>query len=1370
MPDDIDRLIALLNSTEKSERRKAIKALKEAGKEACVPLLKALNSPDETVRQSASEVLGLNCAESINTFLNLLKTGSVNARDGAARTIGFISKEGVAVNEQLYAMLLDDNFKSREGAALALGYSAGPYAPGMLCSLLADSNKNVREQAANSLDRIGWKSGSQTEKAYYNLVKEDWDSLEKQGEYAIPALEFGIRISDAKARKKIANVLSKIKSQNANSLLNLLLEDSDSGVRLACVTSIAEKRDASLFSLLVECMNDTDPDVRIEASWALEKAGWKPEKYSEKTKSLMLRGYYREVERIGEGAIPSLVEFLGDDIFQNRENAYKILYTYGKPGIDAIKTASGSSNPAIQKGALEALAYVREQEIKNEEKRAEDILNNQKQNFEPNSYEYWEEILIKAGFGAEMTKVFANSFSQKDPVVRIVAVENLKKFGKCSSDILFLLTGDENENVRIASIETLGEIYEKKSIPVLLNLIEDDNEKIRQACAYSLGKLHDPATIPVLIRHFQDTDENVRRECSSAVAKTGNTAIPFIQNMIFHPNHLIRISSIRSLGEISDPAGIPLATRSLNDTDENVRREAMDALLKFSNFMFNFLMMEIHRVCIQGTKMEKLGMLSVLSKTGDLRVVSYVKEYLRDEDEEIRRNAKTILEIFTEKEIKIEREKLKEHIGKTAKLLRRKLTLDDIETLLDRLLNSDDSDTLDILKKKLNAKEIEELIKQARSDKKKDTSKLLGKKLNQEEIDELLSRSVYVENNKTTQLLGKKLTQDEIDELITNASSKEDEQVAKNIKKQLTQNEIDDIIKKELEIRKKVAMEVSRLIVGLKSEDARVREEYADKIVNIGEPAVEPLLTNLNNNTPKMQDIILNLLIRTGKPGIRGMIRVLNYGKPEIKIIVAESIAGISDNEAANALHDRIYTEKDPDVKRVFVECFGKLSDSRVFDIMNYALMDKNPGVRAEAVKILARLNDRRAIEPLILLFEDQNLQIRDMASSALVSYNKSAEKPLLEALRSDKNDSFKELAANTLESAGLAPKEKDDLVRFLIAKNRWEDISSTGQTAIRPLSEVLSDLYSAKRMNALDAIIAVGTDLSVAPLLHALFDMDEEIAEKSHKALLKLGMTALPKLKDAMDNTPDELQKESLRDLVIKIEETEKIAKLISDKKWDELERCGPKALNQISVLLTDKNSDTRISAVRIIGRINTDESHRYLTPALFDKSTTVSNLAKAYLIKAGISAITTLEAYLKSPGFFGDKAVVENLIKTIRHNEKIRSFIINDDWAGLKREGGSAFSALSALLKSKNPEKRYNAALLIAEINSPKAVLELVNALFDSDEKVSGAAESSLLKKGKKAIPILMQSEDKQTDEEKRKIIRDVVGEIEELFKSDE
>ncbi|MBP2132512.1 HEAT repeat protein [Methanomicrobium sp. W14] len=1359
MSDEISILIGSLDSHDKKKRREAIKKLKNMENAASVPLLKSLGSESVNVRSAAAEILGTYERNFFSTFLNLIKNGNENTRDGAARTIAWIVRNNSQTYENVSAMAMDKDYRLRQGSAVVLGYitPSTKTVINTLLYLLRDENINVRAKSAESLDSLHWKTENQTEKAFYYLAKNEWESLGKTGIHALPALNLGIKTPDPGIKKRIAVILGGIDSKNANSLLKILLEDSDKEVRQSAVAAISEKRDTSLYPLLIQSMNDSDNDVRVEASWSLKKAGLKTENVLEAAKAMMLRGNYRDVEKLGEKAIPVLIEFLGDDIPETRRKSGELLYSIGKPGTDAIKAAKNGPDQKIKCGAIEALSYIKEkkkEEPENNTTDKKDSINKP----EFNSTEYWEDILKKSEFDTETIHKFSQALSDKDYVVRIIAVENLKKYGKKSYEIFCLLAEDENTSLKASSIEALGDIYEKKAVPLLLKTIDDEDGGVRKASAYSLGKIHDITTIPALIRHFSDSEDYVREECSNSVAKIGNSSIPFLENMVSNSNELVRISSLSALGDISDPSGIPPVTRSLNDPEQSVREKAMEALLKYSNFMFNYLMKEVHRVEIQGTKMEKLGMLSVLSKIEDTKIVPYVREYALDNDYEVKRNARAILDIFTEREFKREKEIIRQSNRKTADLLRRKLNPDELDSLLDRILNSKDTDAMQILEKKFSQDEIIRLTGKTYSAKKNETSKLLGKKLTQDEIDELLHRSVYLKNKKTTVLLGKKLTQNEIDDLIQQANSKKEETAAKDIKKQLTQNEIDAIIKKELEIKKKAAIKVSSLLIGLKSDNLSTSRKFSDEIAETGEPAVEPLINAMNNADQSLQEKISGVLIKIGKPGIRGMIRTLNYGKPEIRTEVAKKIPDTHDSEAFSALHDRIYTENDPAVEMVYLKSFFKTKDKRVFDVLKFSLKDKDSRVRLTAVNLLAELNDDRSFELLISLFDDSNETIREKAVKGLVKYGNAVQKPLITALKSEKNSRYKENAAKALEITKTVPKNADDLVYYMIARNMWSDILKLGQTSIQPLYSELKNPYSEKRKNALSIIIKTGTEESVRPLSDALSDMDEEISCLAKKALTEMGQTALPALKTIAEEKSDYNNRAVIEEIIHKIEQNEKIKFYIQNREWDKLEVIGPGAISLISRLLYDKNDETRLNAVRTIGRINTRESLDPLIKALDDKKIKISGTAQVYLVKYGTDAVFSLNEKIKNSPDEKNTAA-KNTISLIEQNERIKHYIQSENWVALREEGLMGLNAAKSLLKSKDPKKRLNAVFVISGINRPESIYELINALFDEDDKVSDSAEESLLDLGEKAVPMLILAEKNADNQKKKEILHLVI-----------
>lgn len=1341
MSDEITGLLGLLDSGSRSERKKAIKRLKETGKKGAIPLLKALNSSSENIRSGAAEVLGAYSGDNITTFVNLLITGQDNARDGAARTIAHISAEGVDIIRPLSEILNDRRARARSGVALSLGYlvNPGPGHKNLLLSLLKDRDKSVREEAVKSLDNIGWDSQNPVEKSFYFLSAEKWDELGKMGRPALTALRFGAEDPDPYFRQKIAHTLAKINEAGSVPLLCRLLKDRDPIVRQSAIESACDMGGPALIPHIVRALDDPEFDVRVEASWSLEKIGWRPPDSYLKAKSLMIRGSYNDVLKMGKYAVPCLIDLLADKSPIIKENTLKTLYSIGKPAYSAINEAKNSDNAAVRRGAADAIRYFREEDRRAEENEALEILKKESEVLDLNSTEYWEHLLGRSGFSSINSERIAQALASDDPVIRIVAVESLKRYGKKSVEALLNLLKDDKSSVKVVAIEALGDLQSDEGITVFFDTIEDDNPSVRRATAYALGKLRDKETIPILIRHFADPDDGVRDECSESVAKMGNNALPFLENMIFAPDENVRMSSLKAISGISDPSGILYVTRSLNDPQLNVRNQAMAGLLRISNFMFIYLMNEVKRVSIQGTKMEKLGVLSVLSKIDDLRVISYVRGFLKDSDEEVRRNAGTILEIFRQREIKRELTEISEKSRETAGLIRRKLSVKEIDSLLDQLLGTDDEDALKILDRKLGQDEIDELIRGARSDKSEKTTEVLGKRLSQDEIDELIHRSVYAENKKTTQLLGGRLSQDEIDELIKNASSEKDEKAAKDIKKQLTQNEIDDIIKKELELKKKISMEISRLVIGLKNEDKKGQKATSEKIIQMGEPAVEPLLNTMSTADDDLRDLIAGILTEFGDPGISGLMRYLNYGSPEIKIIAAQKLSTTSSKMAANAVFDRIFVEKDISVRIALIYALYGLGHSKILDALIYALKDNSPEVNLAAVKILGKLNDERAIKPLISLFGSKNSEIRRSSVESLKKYGSKAGSELISALKGDENDLLKETAASAMKELSLIPEDLFERSYYHAAMGEWGELKRLGAAAFPAIKNIIKNPYSGKRKEALEFIITAGGPEYYPLLVYSLFDVDDSISKRSEEIIIKKGAVLLPALKRAEKERSDPDDSERLKRLIRKIEFRQRFYSLFSERRWSEIEDMGRPALTELIKIMKGHNTAARREAVRIIGNIGGNDAYSVLSVESADPDRLVSDTSRKFLIRGGGQSLPYIQKALSRIRNEKKREELKNLYEFISRRVNIVDIIAENNWAEAEKTGSYAIRYLVSYAEEEDVSDRISAVKSIHSIGGEGAVQALADLFLKSDPEVSEASASLLIKSGTVIIPLL-------------------------------
>ena len=138
---------------------------------------------------------------------------------------------------------------------------------------------------------------------------------------------------------------------------------------------------------------------------------------------------------------------------------------------------------------------------------------------------------------------------------------------------------------------------------------------------------------------FSDKDQKVRKEASCSVAKFGIIALPLLHNTYLEPKKAARISALRAVRKINDQDSISLAVRMLNDSDYDVRSCAIKSMIFLSKNLFNPLIDESQRILIQGTYMEKAGIIATLSAINELRAKKAVAAFESDENEDIQKLA-----------------------------------------------------------------------------------------------------------------------------------------------------------------------------------------------------------------------------------------------------------------------------------------------------------------------------------------------------------------------------------------------------------------------------------------------------------------------------------------------------------------------------------------------------------------------------------------------------------------------------------------------------------------------------------------------------------------------------------------------------------
>lgn len=237
-------LLEALRAPELALRVEAAGLLGRLGDEAVLePLIQALQDPERRVREAAALALGeVGEPTAIPALLERLGDLERQVQQAAAQALAALGGDDPA---EMRERLEHADWRVRRGAALALGYSSGAEAVGLLLPCLGDAEANVRQAATEALVRLGASA-------------------------VIPLLGL-LTVEDVEKRHTAISILAQIKDRRALiPLLNLLWhpEQPTRAAALQALQTIGpdEKADVELLNrvsriyVLVCAREETPPD------------------------------------------------------------------------------------------------------------------------------------------------------------------------------------------------------------------------------------------------------------------------------------------------------------------------------------------------------------------------------------------------------------------------------------------------------------------------------------------------------------------------------------------------------------------------------------------------------------------------------------------------------------------------------------------------------------------------------------------------------------------------------------------------------------------------------------------------------------------------------------------------------------------------------------------------------------------------------------------------------------------------------------------------------------------------------------------------------------------------------------------------------
>ena len=351
-----------------------------------------------------------------------------------------------------------------------------------------------------------------------------------------------------------------------------LLQEGDPEARRHAARALGGIEDGKVVEALVSALKDPDCTVRQNAAWGLDRQGWKPTASEASIYYWATKGAWAQCVKAGRVAVKPLSSILQGCDEASRSQAALALGKIGEPAAAAsLITALEDPAAPVRAAAAKAIGMMGDPQ--------------------------GTRALIRA---------------LEDPVgsVRKVAVCALSKLGGgYPLEVLEGVLRDPNCTVRAAAAEALGAIGNPQAIPALRGLLCDRDCDVRRKAAAALDSLHwepdcgesgayywaakgewthclegnQASLVPILaaIQHCGCTEAEKAVEARAALLAAKPTEA--LISALGDGDRGVRRLAAELLGEIADPAGVPVLLEALGDESGFVRVSAASALGKIGD-------------------------------------------------------------------------------------------------------------------------------------------------------------------------------------------------------------------------------------------------------------------------------------------------------------------------------------------------------------------------------------------------------------------------------------------------------------------------------------------------------------------------------------------------------------------------------------------------------------------------------------------------------------------------------------------------------------------------------------------------------------------------------------------------------------------
>lgn len=203
----------------------------------------------------------------------------------------------------------------------------------------------------------------------------------------------------------------------------------------------------------------------------------------------------------------------------------------------------------------------------------------------------WAVIALKTHKDVRAVEPLITALQDTSAVVRKSIIDALSELHdvRAVKPIIRLLDNEQNHDVRVAAIQLLGNLGDVKAVRTLIFALTDEKWDIKYNAVSALGTLKDKEAIKPLFKiALNDTIKRIRDEAAHAIDNIDKnwadnsgviaSVLPIIDSAFNSANKTIRLNALHFLSAMNFVDAVEMLVLALADDDEEIRREAQDAL------------------------------------------------------------------------------------------------------------------------------------------------------------------------------------------------------------------------------------------------------------------------------------------------------------------------------------------------------------------------------------------------------------------------------------------------------------------------------------------------------------------------------------------------------------------------------------------------------------------------------------------------------------------------------------------------------------------------------------------------------------------------------------------------------------------------